>query len=123
MTTAAVFQVIDPGPVIVATIEGEIDLANADVVLDQIMEAVVNDAEGLVLDLTGLRYLDSTGIARLVQVHRVLEQRRQGLVVVAHPGSAIRRLLAITHVEDAIPVTSTLEEARAVARALSDDSI
>ena len=69
MTTSAVFQVIDPGPVIVATIEGEIDLANADAVLDEIMDAAVNDAEGLILDLSGLRYLDSTGIARLVEVH------------------------------------------------------
>ena len=50
----------DVHPVVVIT--GEIDLANVESVGRQVNEALTNQVVDVVLDLTGLVYLDSTGL-------------------------------------------------------------
>jgi anti-sigma B factor antagonist len=56
----------------------------------------VDDATGeLVLDLTDLQFNDSTGLSRLVKVHRRLETGGGGLVI-RHARPHVRKLFAIS---------------------------
>ena len=86
------------GQDVVVTISGELDLATRDEV-----EAVLIDAEdaatrAVVVDLRGLRFLGSTGLSLLVASAGRARLRGVGHEVI--PSEGVRRLLAITGVEE-----------------------
>jgi anti-anti-sigma factor len=72
---------------------GDIDLSNADALAEAAEDAVPNSAEGLVLDLSGVTYLDSTGVRLVFRLARRLGDRQQALRLVVPEGSRIRRVL------------------------------
>jgi anti-anti-sigma factor len=92
---------------------GELDLAGADAVGREIGEAVPNSAHGLVVDFTGLGFIDSSGVAMMFTLARRLESRRQKLRCVASPGSPVARVLEIVEFERAAPVDQDLAGAMA----------
>jgi anti-sigma B factor antagonist len=101
----------DPsGPVPVARVTGDIDLANAPRARDDLL-AIAADAPGLVLDLTAVAYLDSAGVKILFQLARDLRRRDQTLVVTVPTGSPLRRLLKITSFHEVAPVCDGVDAA------------
>ena len=101
----------DPsGPVPVARVTGEIDLANAPRACDDLL-AIAANAQGLVVDLTEVPYLDSAGVRILFQLARDLRRRDQTLVVTVPVGSPLRRLLKITSFHEVAPVCDGLDAA------------
>jgi anti-anti-sigma factor len=78
-------------PVVVLT--GEVDLSNVDDLAVALQQAVPNDATGLVLDLSGVSYLDSTGLRLLFGLARKLSDRQQRLHLVVPQGSVISKVL------------------------------
>jgi anti-sigma B factor antagonist len=105
----------EQGGVIVATVRGEIDVSNATQIGRELTE-VPNHLLGLVVDLGAVRYLDSTAIALLYELHIRLERRGQGLAVVAPADGAPRRVLAITAFETRAAVADHVEAAVAAVR-------
>ncbi|MEW6474912.1 MAG: STAS domain-containing protein [Actinomycetota bacterium] len=99
------------GDIVVARFEGDIDLANTPVVAARVLEAIPNDAFGLVVDLTDVRYIDSVGIRMLFTFVRSLQASRQAMAVVVPPDSPVRKLLKITHLDEAIVFRATVEDA------------
>lgn len=69
----------------VVRVVGEVDLTNADAVRDAV-EAT--RAASVVLDLTRVAYIDSSGIRAIDRGHRHLLARQRTLVVVAPPDTA-----------------------------------
>lgn len=106
------------GDVVVASVGGDIDLANTPTVSAKILEAVPNDAQGLVLDLSGVRYIDSVGIRMLFNFVRTLHASRQGMAIALPAASPVRKLLKITHLDEATVFRETVEEATEVLRDL-----
>jgi len=101
----------DPsGPVPVARVTGEIDLANAARARDDLL-AIAADAPGLVVDLTAVPYLDSAGVKLLFQLARDLRLRDRTLVVTVPTGSPLRRLLKITNFPEVAPLCDGLDAA------------
>jgi anti-anti-sigma factor len=98
------------GPVPVAVVTGEIDLANAPRASDDLL-AIAADAPGLVVDLTEVPYLDSAGVRVLFQLTRELRRRDQTLVVTLPVGSPLRRVLKITSFHEVAPVCDGLDAA------------
>ena len=88
----------------VARLSGEIDLSNARSLGDRVEGAVTNRARGLVLDLSGVRYLDSTGLHLVFRLARRLGDRQQALRLVVPRTSRIRRLLLMAGVESVADV-------------------
>jgi anti-sigma B factor antagonist len=99
------------GDVVVARVGGDIDLANTPTVSAKILEAVPNDALGLVLDLSEVRYIDSVGIRMLFNFVRTLHASRQGMAIALDANSPVRNLLKITHLDEATVFRETIEEA------------
>jgi anti-anti-sigma factor len=95
------------GPVQHVAVTGEVDLSNAQPLLDGVAAAVPDDVAHVVLDLTHTTYLDSAGIAALFRLAERLRLRRQDLRLVVPPHSPIRPVLRLTRLDHVIPVDDT----------------
>jgi anti-sigma B factor antagonist len=104
-------EITREGDVVIARLDGEIDLANTPTVLAVVLEAVPNDVAGLVIDLSGVRYIDSVGIRMLFTFVRSLHDSRQGMAIAIPPDSPVRKLLKITHLDEATEFRDSIEEA------------
>jgi anti-anti-sigma factor len=98
----------------VATIGGEVDLSNADRLLDDLM-ARVGTTPWLILDLTGCSYLDSAGLRMIARVDMRCRTLGSGLRLVVDPGGSIDRVLAMTHMDEVLTVDRLLPDALASA--------
>lgn len=98
------------GNVAVATLEGEIDIANAHVVSEQLLRAAADHPLGLIGDLSTLRYLDSGGVRMLFQVAEQLATSRRRLGLVVPDSSPLHRLVKITGLGEAATVAATLDD-------------
>jgi anti-anti-sigma factor len=107
----ATLRVSRDDDVVMATLDGEIDMANAQDVFGRITAALDNRARGLVLDLSTTRYLDSSGLQALLQLGRRTRSRGQELRVVAPLDSAPRRLLELVGAQDSIALHAAVAEA------------
>jgi anti-anti-sigma factor len=96
---------------VVARISGEIDISNVGAVKRKLTGALTSSSPGLVVDISGTNYLDSSGVYLLFELNRALEGRQQQLCVVAPPTTPSTRVLLITGFDHIVPVTSTLEDA------------
>ena len=95
----------------IATIEGEVDLSNAEALRERIAEAVPNHSLGLVVDLTSVGYLDSSGLRLLFDMARRLERRQQRIATVVPPGSPVRELLTMMGATEPLALREGLDEA------------
>jgi anti-anti-sigma factor len=82
----------------------DIDLANSDILGDELAACVPTDASGLNLDLAATRYLDSAGIGMLLRLSEQLSSRRQTLTLTIAADSPLRRLLHLAGVDRAIAI-------------------
>jgi anti-sigma B factor antagonist len=98
---------------VIVRIEGDVDAANAAGVLDQVTRVLTNFVEGLVLDLSGTRHLDSAGIQMLLDLDERLRSRGQHLSVYVTREQPLRLTLTLFELERAFPLADSLEEAMA----------
>ena len=103
--------------VLIARLIGDIDMANAHEVGAQLTAAIPNSTFGVVLDLTGTTYLDSSGIQFVFDLAERLSSRQQQLRAVVPEGAPIRRVLRVVELDSTVPVDTTVEEAEAAIRA------
>jgi anti-sigma B factor antagonist len=57
---------LDVGLQTVVEVEGEIDVSSADVLRDHLAQLLERDRTDLIVDLRGVRFMDSTGLGLLV---------------------------------------------------------
>jgi anti-anti-sigma factor len=98
----------------VVTIGGEVDLSNADRLLDK-LTARIGATPWLVLDLTGCSYLDSAGLRMIARVDARCRTVGSGLRLVVEPGGSIDRVLAMTHMDQVLTIDTHLWDALASA--------
>ncbi len=96
------YSVRDEGDQVVMTIHGDIDLRSSADIRAAIGEAARPDAE-LIIDLAGVRFLDSSGLGALVWARRRM-QREGGDVVVVRPRRNVRRMLEVSGLSKVVPV-------------------
>jgi anti-anti-sigma factor len=95
----------------VAALTGEVDLSNARAIGEAIAQTTSNQEEGLILDLSALRYLDSAGIQLLFRLREQLRARGQVLTVVIPAKSASNDALRLAGVTLHVETFDTLENA------------
>jgi anti-anti-sigma factor len=98
--------------ILVARLNGEIDLANAKPIGTAISDAVDNDLAGVVIDLSDVTYLDSSGVHLVFDLAERLAARQQMLALAVPEGARIRRVLDLVNVDAVAAVETTLEAAR-----------
>ena len=99
----------------VAALAGEIDAANARPLAAELRAPLTNRSAGLIVDLTGLRYLDSAGINLLFALGDELRSRQQTLRLVVGATTPVARMLAITGLDRVQPTHHTVADALAAA--------
>jgi anti-anti-sigma factor len=102
---------------VVAILTGEVDMSNAITVRQQIAASVTPNDEAVIVDLSGLSFIDSAGLHSLIELGTVLDERRQQLLLCLPPGSTIRRAIEIIGLPHAVSVYSDRSEAMDAVRA------
>ena len=97
--------------VVVARLTGELDISAAERTGRKIAEAVPSSARGLVVDMSGLEFMDSSGVSMLFSLARQVGSHRQQLRVVAPPGRPVSRVLQIVEFDRAAPVDADVDSA------------
>lgn len=92
----------------VERLDGDIDIARVPA-LTQWFGTLDHEFETLILDLTSVTFLDSSGIGLLYLINTRLRARSQRLVVISPPGTMPRRVLDLTAFGDQV----TLEDGSA----------
>jgi anti-sigma B factor antagonist/stage II sporulation protein AA (anti-sigma F factor antagonist) len=113
MSDLASFAADRESDIVVGVLSGEIDLSNATALEHTINEAVPNDVRGLVLDLSALTYIDSSGIRLLLSLAGSLRWRGQDLVLAVPEGSQCRRVLSMAGIDGTVRLETTAEGASA----------
>jgi anti-anti-sigma factor len=82
---------------------GELDLATAPELEDQVLSAVRSGAQPVVLDLRELTFMDSTGVRTIVAAHQAAEETGHDLRVIRPArDSAVSRVIEISGIDDAL---------------------
>ncbi|MEU6977611.1 STAS domain-containing protein [Streptomyces sp. NPDC046371] len=103
----------DAGTAVLA-LAGELDMETAPLLQDDLSEQLRLGRAHLVLDLSALGFMDSSGLNVLIRaVHKA--RALGGDVYLAAPTSAVRRILEITGVTTTIPPHPDLAAALAAA--------
>ena len=97
--------------IVVARLTGELDISGAERTGQRIAEAVPSSARGVVVDMTDLDFIDSSGVSMLFALARRVGSRRQELRVVAPDGRPVARVLQIVEFERAAPVHADVASA------------
>jgi len=97
------------GSTIVA-VAGEIDLHSAATFRNELIAAIADHSPQLVVDLTEVTFLDSSGVGVLVAVLRHAGARG-GWVGLVAPTRGVRKVLEITQLDLVIPIHDTVADA------------
>ena len=106
---APVAGVEERGGAIVVRLAGELDLYNAHLVRDELIAAAERGPERLIVELSGVTFIDSTGLGVLIEARTRLANRRAFLLV--GPGLETRRALEISGLDRHFAVHDSLDEA------------
>ena len=82
---------------------GELDMSNAALFAARLNEAEATNPEEIEIDLRGLTFMDSSGLAELFAANRRARERNRRIVIIKDHGP-IERVLNLARVEDVIDV-------------------
>lgn len=97
------------GRTVVLAVSGDVDIATAPALREMLAEAVTT-YERVVVDLSGVPFLDSTGLGVLVAAHNRARVAGATLVV-ARPQRIVRNALRLVQVDTVIDVYDTVDAA------------
>ena len=105
--TPLTIEIRPDGRKVTLVLAGELDLGTADtlrVCLQQLDEGY----DELVVDLSGLSFLDSTGLGLLVATrHAIAEREQPGTMVLRNPEGNVRRVLEVSGVDQVLTVLTS----------------
>jgi anti-anti-sigma factor len=96
---------------LIAHVTGEVDMSNAEEVGATVIGATPNEAGGVILDLSGVDYLDSAGIYVIYGMRTSLQARGQVLILVIPPSSPVHDSLRLAGAERPGEVADAVDDA------------
>lgn len=105
--------------ILVGTVDGELDLSNAEQVREALTAAVDDDDTALVLDLSPTTYFDSAGVRLVFQLADDLRARRRGLALVLGDNQIVQRVASLSGIGDHVACHPTVAAAM---KALSQET-
>jgi anti-sigma B factor antagonist len=95
---------------IVVSLAGELDLYNAQTVRETLLKACDEAPERLIVDLSEVKFIDSTALGVLIEARSRMTSRRAFRL--AAPGLETRRALEVSGLDRHFAVHETVEDAR-----------
>jgi anti-sigma B factor antagonist len=102
---------------VVAAISGEVDMSNAETLGSEVISAIPESARGVVLDLSGVTFLDSVGIYVIYGVRERLQARNQSLALVIPASSPVSTTLHVVGLWAHLQPVETVDKAMATLQA------
>lgn len=94
----------------VVSLTGEIDLHHSPGLHKHLADLCAENPKRLILNLTDVNYIDSSGIGSLVEIFRRMKKTDGSLVLVA-PSERVRSVLEITRLDKFFLIAASEEEA------------
>jgi anti-sigma B factor antagonist len=104
-------EVVDQNGAVLVRLGGELDVYNAGLVRDALVDAARRTDERVVIDLEEVGFVDSTLLGVLVESRTHLANRRAFLL--AAPGLAVRRALEVSGLDRHFEVHESVDSALA----------
>jgi anti-sigma B factor antagonist len=92
----------------VITLAGELDVVCADVFRRRFTDATEDEPDQVVMDLRGLTFLDSTGLALLLRVNEISRDLGFGLSMVSADEDAVGKIFRMTGTNSILPLVAKL---------------
>jgi len=83
------------GKTLQAAVRGEVDSHNCGEFAAAVRDPIDGGVDRVEIDLSGLTFIDSSGLSELVKLHNELRERH-GVLVVLNPTPTVERVLEIT---------------------------
>ena len=99
-------------PYTLVEIAGEADVTNTDDLRRLLDEEVSQQPRTLIIDLSGLRFMDSSALHVILRANRAMD-RQGGVLALAAPREPVAKMLRLTAADQLIPVYSSVSEATA----------
>ena len=109
----------DGNPVLVVSVEGELDVAVADELSAQLVEERWGDYSAVVVDLGALTFMDSAGLHSLLIGSEALANAGRPHAIVVPPSSPVNSILGLTGVSERLPIHPGREAALRAVRSRS----
>ncbi len=84
-------------------LEGEFDLACKEIFKQRLLEVTAERPAGVIVDLSGLEFMDSSGLRMIVDAEALCRESGIDYGVIAGSGQA-RRVFDLTGMDDVLPV-------------------
>jgi anti-sigma B factor antagonist len=100
-----------PEPIVIAP-TGELDLAGASAFRTELHDAAEGANDGLIVDLSDVVFIDSSGLAVILEIDGQLRRQQRQLAVVAPRGTAAAVLLTLAGLRRRLDVFDSRAAAR-----------
>ncbi len=112
LTTSVAIVESEGEPCTVVTLTGEADVTNSDALREVLEAEVANQPRMLIIDLGGLRFMDSSALHVILRANRMMD-RHGGVFALASPREPVAKMLRLTAADQLIPVYPTVGDATA----------
>lgn len=97
----------------VFSLSGEIDAASLSDIRQRLNAEMTRERSALVMNLTGVTFLDSSAIGMLFDLAARVRRRRQAYAIVAPPDQPIRSVLELAGIDEVALVADSVQDALA----------
>ena len=93
---------------IVLHLTGEVDLSNSSLVRSALLN-ILKDGKGVIVDLTELIYIDSSGMATLVEALNIAKRTKLSLIIAGANG-APKQVFELTRLNQVFTIVDSISE-------------
>jgi anti-sigma B factor antagonist len=108
-------SVRDEGNVTVVELEGDVDVSGAPMLRDLLAGLIVAPGARVLLDLSHVKFIDSSGVGILVTAHRKAAESGTAFGL-ASPSGTVARVFELTRTNRLLEIFPTVEEATSALR-------
>jgi anti-anti-sigma factor len=112
LTTSVATVESDSEPYTLVKLSGEADVTNSDALREVLDTEVAKLPRTLIIDLSGLRFMDSSALHVILRANRAMD-RQGGVLALASPREPVAKMLRLTAADQLIPVYPSVSEASA----------
>jgi anti-sigma B factor antagonist len=103
------YQVSQAGPYTVIAFSGDVDLQYSPQAREQILK-YLNDGASVLVDLSQVNYIDSSGVASLVEGYQVAKSKKVEFGLVGVSSTALQ-VLQLARLDRVFPIHKSVEDA------------
>lgn len=99
-------------PCTLVALAGEADVTNSAALRDVLDAEVAKRPQTLIIDLSGLRFMDSSALHVILKANRTMDHQG-GVLALAAPREPVAKMLRLTAADQLLPVYPSVAEATA----------